>query len=146
MTITHRDVAAGAKAIGAGTIWAVLAVVAIGGLSIGLWAFGVFTSDAKGVGDVYRHQQGAGNREHWSATFNGEFQQINADRDNLIVLKAAAAGTGATRQDRTDYTGAQLNCRTDVAQYNADASGVLGSPWIPSGLPAQITADTYCGS
>lgn len=146
MSITRRDVADGAKAIGAGTIWAVLAVVAIGGLSVALWAFGVFTSDAKGAGDVHRDQQNAGNREHWSQTFNSDYQQVTADQDNLVVLKAAATGAGATQQNRANYTGAQLNCRADVAQYNANASSVLGSPWIPAGLPTQLVPTTYCGS
>lgn len=146
MSFTRRDVAEGAKAIGAGTIWAGLAVLAIGVLACALWAFGVFTSDAKGAGDVHRDQQKAGNREYWSQTFNTEYQQVTADQGNLTVLKAASTGPGATQQDRANYTGAQLNCRTDVAQYNANASSVLGSPWVPSNLPTQLDATTYCGS
>lgn len=144
--ITRRDVGDGAVAIGAGTIVTVTLVLIGCAIAALLWWLGVFTSGVKGAGDVHRDQQRAGNREHWSATFNAEYQQIAADRDNLTILKRAATGAGATQQDRTNYTGAQLNCRQDVAQYNADAASTLGSPWIPTDLPSQIDATTYCGS
>lgn len=142
--ISRHDVRDGAKGISVGTALLIVGtVIALLVISL-LWAFGVFTAGIKGSGDVHRDQQNAKNREHWSATFNAEYQQVQADQDNLAVLKNAADGDGATQQDRTNYTGAQLNCRTDVAAYNADAASVLGSPWIPAGLPTQIDAATYC--
>ncbi|MFE2967516.1 hypothetical protein ACFXKC_28360 [Streptomyces sp. NPDC059340] len=144
--ISRRDIGDTATGISAGTI-VVTVVILIGcGIAALLWWLGVFTSGIKGAGDVHRDQNDAKNREHWSQTFNSEFEQIKADQDNLTVLKQAATGTGATAQDRANYTGAQLNCRQDVAQYNADAASTLGAPWVPAGLPNPIDASTYCGS
>jgi uncharacterized protein HemX len=128
-----------------GYIAILLAVAALAGIGGFAWWLTVATSGARGTGNVQRDQNSASNREHWSATFNAEYQQITADQSNLTVLKTALDG-GGTEQDRTNYLGAQLNCRQDVAKYNADAVSTLGSPWIPDGLPTSINANTYCGS
>jgi hypothetical protein len=132
----------GATALAVAIATAVILAVAAGLL----WAFGVFSSGPGGAGNVTRDRNSATNREHWSATYNGDFQQVKADRDQLAALKAAADAPGATQQDRTDYTGARLNCVQDVAAYNADAANTLGHRWIPSGLPDHLTTSTYCGS
>ncbi|MFI1767474.1 hypothetical protein ACH41H_36245 [Streptomyces sp. NPDC020800] len=144
--ITRRDVGDAATGLGAGTILVI--VVVFVGLIVAslLWAFGVFTSGAKGAGDVRRDQNNAKNREHWSVTFNSEFQQLQADQEIVVTLKRQAEAAGATAQDRDNYLGAQNNCRQDVAQYNADASSALGSPWVPEELPTHVDSDTYCGS
>jgi hypothetical protein len=144
--ISRRDVGDAATGLGAGAVITTTVVLFVCGLAALLWWLGVFTSGIKGAGDVTRDQNDATNREHWSATFNSEFQQIQADQEIVSSLMRTAAKPGATVQDRDTYTGAQNNCRQDVAQYNADASSVLGRPWVPDGLPAQINADTYCGS
>lgn len=144
--ITRREASEGAQGIGIGAVVAVVLVLICCSIAALLWWLGVFTSGIKGSGDVYRDQNKAGNREHWSQTFNSEFQQITADQSNLSVLRSAATGAGATQQDRANYLGAQQNCNADVAQYNANASSVLGSPWVPAALPSQVAADTYCGS
>ena len=121
-----------------------LGVTALAGIGALIWWLGVSTSGIRGAGNVQRDQNNAANREHWSATFNAEYQQAQADADNLAVLKTAADAPGATAQDRTNYLGAQLNCRQDVATYNTDAASVLGRPWIPADLPTVIDATTYC--
>lgn len=144
--ISRRDVGDTAVGLSVGAVLTTIVVLFVCGLSALLWWLGVFTSGIKGNGDVHRDQNDAKNREHWSATFNGEFEQIQADQENVASLKRAADATGATAQDRTNYTGAQLNCRQDVAQYNADASSTLGAPWVPVNLPNHLDADTYCGS
>jgi hypothetical protein len=144
--ISRRDVGDAAVGIGVGTALTIVFIVIVLIIASLLWAFGVFTSGTKGAGDVTRDQNSAKNREHWSKTFNSEFQQIQADQEIVSSLMRTAQKAGATVQDRDNYTGAQNNCRQDVAQYNADASSTLGSPWLPAGLPAQINADTYCGS
>lgn len=123
----------------AGVIVAVIAIVA------GVWWFGVRTSGTVGTGNVTKDQNDAKNREHWSATYNGDMQQVQADQTNLAVLTAAATGPGATQQDRQNLTGARINCASDVATYNADAANVLGHQWIPAGLPASISSSDYCG-
>lgn len=143
---TRREMRDGTAWTGLSAAWLLLIVLLVAGITGILWALGVFTSGIRGAGNVQRDQNSAANREHWSATFNAEFQQIQADTANLATLKSAATAPGATVQDRTDYTGAQLNCRQDVAKYNADAANVLAAPWLPAGLPTTVTASTYCGS
>jgi hypothetical protein len=129
-----------------GTVLVTIVVLIVCGIAALLWWLGVFTSGVKGAGDVHRDQNDAKNREHWSQTFNSEFEQIKADQGVIAVLKHQADADTATAQDRDNYTGAQNNCLQDVAQYNADASSVLGAPWVPAELPTQIDSDTYCGS
>lgn len=121
------------------------AVIALAGVGALVWWLGVATSSIRGNGNVTRDQNTAANREHWSATFNNEYQQITADQANLATLKQAADTPGATQQDRTNYLGAQLNCRQDVATYNTDAASALGHPWIPANLPNTLDSTTYCG-
>jgi hypothetical protein len=130
-----------------------ISAVAVTGLVIGacaaigalVWWLGVFTSGTAGAGNVTKDQNSSQNRERWSATYSNDMQQIQADQTNLAVLKGAATGPGATVQDRTNYTGARLNCTADVATYNADASNVLGHQWIPAGMPPSIDPSDYCG-
>ncbi|MFI5973582.1 hypothetical protein [Streptomyces sp. NPDC051452] len=144
--ITRRDVGDAATGLGAGTVLVIATLTVALIVASLLWAFGVFTSGAKGAGDVRRDQNGAKNREHWSATFNAEFQQIQADQGIVATLKHQADAESATGQDQANYLGAQNNCLQDVAQYNADAASTLGAPWVPEGLPARIDSDSYCGS
>lgn len=143
--ITRRDVGDAAVGLSAGTVITTIVVLIVCGIAALLWWLGVFTSGIKGAGDVHRDQNNAQNREHWSATFNGEFEQIQADQEIIATLKRSAEADGATVQDRQDYIGAQNNCRQDVAQYNADTRSTLGAPWVPADLPTHIEAADYCG-
>ena len=143
--ISRRDVGDAATGFSLSAVAVTLTVLFVCGLAALLWWLGVFTSGIKG-GDVHRDQNDAKNREHWSATFNSEFEQIQADQEIVSSLMRTAQAKGASVQDRDNYSGAQNNCRQDVAQYNADASSTLGQPWVPTGLPDHIDADTYCGS
>lgn len=136
-----RDAAAAAST-GIAALLAVLAVCAIGAL---VWWLGVFSSGTAGAGNLHKDQQSAQNRERWSATYNNDMQQVQADQANLATLHAAATGTGATQQDRQNYIGAQLICRTDVAAYNTDASNTLGAQWLPTGFSSSLDSTDYCG-
>jgi hypothetical protein len=144
--ITRRDVGDAATGFSAGAVITTAVVLFVCALAALLWWLGVFTSGVKGAGDVRRDQNDAKNREHWSATFNAEFEQIQADQEIVATLKGQADAKSATAQDRDNYIGAQNNCHQDVAQYNADAASTLGAPWVPANLPARLDADNYCGS
>lgn len=122
-----------------------LGVVGAFGIVALVWWLSVAASGTAGSGNVTRDQNSAANRERWSATYNNDMQQVQADQTNLAVLKAAATGPGATQQDRQDYLGLQLNCRTDVATYNTDAANVLGAQWLPAGFPSSLDSSDYCG-
>lgn len=145
MATRTRDTAAAVGTGVASWLGAALVIAAVMGLAAGAWALTVWFSGTKGAGDVHKDQNSATNQEHWSATYNNDYQQLQADQANLTTLQQAATGPGATQQDRTNYLGAQLNCRTDAATYNTDAGNVLGHQWIPAGLPTSVNASDYCG-
>jgi hypothetical protein len=144
--ISRRDVGDAATGFSLSAVAVTLTVLFVCGLAALLWWLGVFTSGIKGNGDITRDQNDAKNREHWSQTFNSEFEQIQADQEIVATLKHQVDASTASVQDRDNYLGAQNNCRQDVAQYNADTSSTLGSPWVPANLPDHLDADTYCGS
>lgn len=143
-TRTRDTLAAGGMTI-AGYLGVLLVVLGVAGIAAFAWWLSVASSGVRGAGNVQKDQNSSSNREHWSATFNAEYQQLLAARDNLATLRVAANGPGATQQDRIDYQGALLNCRQNAAKYNADATSLLGRPWVPDGLPASINASDYCG-
>ena len=122
------------------------AIVFLALVALFVWWLGVFSSNTVGSGNVTKAQNSAANREYWSAKYNTDLQNLAADQANLVGLRQYATGTGATEQDRMNYLGAQLNCRQDAATYNTDAANILGHQWLPSGMPTQVTATTYCGS
>jgi hypothetical protein len=124
--------------------WTVIAVLFFVALFSALWWGGVFASGAVGSGQLHKDQQSASNREQWSATYNGDMNNLLADRDNIDVLKQTVHSPGATAKDLTDLQGAQLNCNQDIAKYNQDAANVLGAQWLPAGFPAQVNSVTYC--
>ena len=130
----------------AGVLVAALVIGGIVGVGFLVWWFGVRTSGVIGSGNVTRDQNSSGNREYWSAKYNADWQNLTADQANLTGLREYANAPGATEQDRMNYLGAQLNCRQDAATYNTDAANILGHQWLPSGMPTQVTATTYCGS
>jgi hypothetical protein len=143
---TRREIRDTTAWTGLGAAWILLAALLLAAIVGVLWWLGVFTASARGTAQVHKDQQSAGNREQWIATYNAEYQQLQADQQNLAVLKTAATSASATQQDRIDYTGAQLNCRTDAAKYNADTQSLLGAQWLPVSLPSTVNADQYCGS
>lgn len=144
--ISRRDVGDAATGFSLAAVAITCSVLFVCGLAALLWWLGVFTSGIKGSGDVHRDQNDAQNREHWSQTFNSEFEQIQADQGVIATLKQQADAKTATAQDRDNLLGAKNNCLQDVAQYNADAASTLGAPWVPANLPDHIDSDTYCGS
>jgi hypothetical protein len=147
MTIpTRRDIRDTTIWTSLGAAWIFFVVVLISIIIGVLWWLGVFTAGIHGDAQVHLDQQDAKDREHWSATYNAEDQQLQADQQNLAVLKAAANSPAATQQDRINYQGAQLNCRQDTARYNADTQNLLGAQWLPTNLPTTVNADQYCGS
>lgn len=110
-----------------------------------MWVFGVFTSGAKGSGDLRKDQNSAHNREWWSGRYNTDWQNLQADKTNVTTLRQVYAGPMSTQQDNMNLVGAVLNCTSDVATYNQDAEDVLGKQWLPASLPATVNVSDYCG-
>lgn len=126
-----------------GLVALVVALTILG--SFAVWGLFVLISPLVGSGNIHRDVQDAKNREHWSAVFNGRFNQIRADRAQIAVISDSLLTGGNTAQDKIDLQGARMNCLQDVALYNADTQNVLASPWLPAGLPATISDAEFCG-
>lgn len=134
-----REAAAGTSLAFIAAVGAGLFICVVGAI---FWWLSVATSGAKGTGDLTRQRNSAGNRAHWSSTFNGLYQQIQADESMVATAHTAASVPGATKQDQINLTGLVQNCLTDVAEYNGDTQNTLAV--VPDGLPASIDR-TACG-
>lgn len=145
-SITRKEAREGAKIFGLGWLTVLASVIAVMVITGIVWSVSVGIAGTRGDGNVHKDQQDSHNREHWSAVFNGAYNQIKADQANITTLKAAAESKSADKQDEINYTGAKLACQTDVATYNGYTGDLLGKLWIPAELPAYIDdATTYCG-
>ena len=142
MTDTRKKVGIAVGGFSIGVVGLVLITFVIAGIGALIWWLGVQSSGTAGAGNVTKDRNSSQNIEHWSATFNGEYQNIQADVANLATLKAAETAPGATQQDRVNYTGAQTVCNQDVAQYNANTLNTLAV--VPAGLPTNVPIST-CG-
>lgn len=140
--ISRRDAQDAAEGTGLAFIAAIVGGLFICAVAAVFWWISVATSGAKGTGDLTRQRNSAGNRAHWSATFNGLYQQIQADEAMVTTAHTAASAPNATRQDQINLTGLVQNCLTDVAEYNGDTQNTLAV--VPDGLPATIDR-TACG-
>ena len=142
MTDARKRVGIAVGGITLGAVGITLIVLFVAALGALIWWLGVQTSGTAGAGNVTKDRNSSQNIEHWSTTFNGEYQKIQGDVASLGTLKAAETAPGATQQDRINYTGAVTVCQQDVAEYNADTQNTLAV--VPAGLPSSIHLTT-CG-
>lgn len=124
-------------------IWIVVAVVVLGSVGAGIWAFKVATSDVKGAGDQTRATNDGQNRINAQEWFHGQYGQIlAADRNLDDAAKNLAASTSEKDREfwRTNYTGLKNRCNEMVAVYNAETQKVTRGKWLDPALPYQIDA------
>lgn len=121
-----------------------LAIVACAALGAFVWWLGVASSGTAGSGNITKDQNSSQNRERWSAQYANDWNTLKADQANIAVAKKAASGKFATAQDATNLEGAQQVCDSDVQTYNTDTANVLGTPFLPAGYPASVSATDYC--
>lgn len=124
--------------------WLALVVVAAIVITWIVIVAGAKTSGTRGTLDIQRERGTAANREHWSAVFTSDYQQIQADQQGIKTLAAVAAGAHATSLDATNLTGAELNCQQDVAKYNGEFQNILAIQ--PDGYPSSINATQVCAA
>ena len=138
----RQDAKEAAQGVSILAIALVVIVVLATGTGALIWWINTSTSGIKGRGDIQQQRNSASNIAQWSATFNGLDQQIRADEANIATAKQFATAPGATKQDQINLQGAEQNCQTDVAAYNADIQNVLAV--VPTGLPTSYPT-TACG-
>lgn len=91
-------------------LYCVLAiVVALFALVWGLRALSASTSGAKGTLRIQQERGTAANREHWSATIKGDYENVQSDQRNIRTAAQAAASAHATSIDATNLTGIEFD-------------------------------------
>jgi hypothetical protein len=123
---------------GRGILLIILAVVVIGGISIGIWAFKVQTSGVKGAGDVKRTNNSAPNRIKAQAEFESLYAGIVAADKKIDIHAAALKANPKDFVLQTNYTAALTFCTTLVADYDAAARKTTFADWRAEDLPSRI--------
>lgn len=137
---TERPVRTGIIGSALVWVWVATLIVLVGLISIGLWAFGVFTSDVKGQGDALKIRNEAANRIRAQEGFETLYHDIQAS-DRIIVISSetlkTANGADASRV-RTELTGQKQYCTQLVGQYNAKARQFRSEDFRAADLPSEI--------
>jgi hypothetical protein len=121
-------------------LWVIVAVVFVGLIGIGLWAFGVVTAPWAGQGGAFKQQQSVTNRVQSQALF----EQIAADFDGYLVkieiaVQAEKDATGIDKELRqTELLGLRQTCVDAAQQFNAESRKYLARVWKSAGLPASL--------
>jgi hypothetical protein len=133
----------------------VFVLVVGGGTSIGLWYFGVATSNIKGQGEAQKIKNSALNRTQAQAQFHADFESVH--RFDLQLTDAQVqidqfkkdhpdVGNGTPYDPlaeqlnnlETTYTGIQQQCRRVVAQYDANAETYTLRDFRDADLPSRV--------
>lgn len=124
--------------------WVVAAIVLVGVISIVLWAFGVFTADVKGRGELVKTNKSAVNRIQKQEMFEQLFADINGYKAKIAVARGAYH-QNPTDTNQTNLVGVQQQCIDTVQQYNAEARKVTSRDWRSADLPdQQLNQEDYC--
>lgn len=117
-------------------VWLILFLL-VAVTSIGLWAFGVFTSDIKGKGDAIKQKNAANNRIFQQAQFRDQNETITGYGTQIKIAKAAvASASSSTKPAReTELLGLQQVCVDTVNDYNARAKQYLAQQFRDADLP-----------
>lgn len=124
--------------------WTIGGVALILLVSVALWAFGVFTSDVKGRGDVREENNSAVNRvqqqayfEDTKASYDGALAKIPAAR------QAVKSATTHKEERQVELDGLIQNCIDTAQAYNAQSRKQLAADWKAADLPRTLNA-TQC--
>lgn len=121
------------------------AVLLIGGLSVGIWWFGVHTSGVKGAGDQQKQTNSVTNRVHWENEFNSLDQNIQSYKAQIRIAQDQVAKHPGDSFYEQNLTGLQQECVLAVGEYNADTQKPIASPWLPTSLPTSYDRTATCG-
>ncbi len=120
-----------------GWIWAITAVVMVGLISGGIWAFKVATSDVKGAGDATIQINSGENRIQSQELFEDMYAKI-LEYDKSLDVAAAAVKRSPSNYTQTNYDGLLMTCNAAVEQYNAETRKVGSTKWRSPDLPYEI--------
>lgn len=116
----------------------VTAITSVLILSLGIYAFTVFTSDIKGRGDTVIIKNSANNRIAAQQRFEDLFTEIKATDAKMTQAAADKKAFPGDHTYATIYAGLANHCQDAVASYDAEARKVTAELFRASDLPAQI--------
>lgn len=136
-------------------LWIIFVVLFIGLISVGIWAFGVGTSDVKGRGDAYQTKNSGTNRiraqEEYVQTYNDILAQFGKFLGYWTIKgKVSSTQSQMTPSDLTSYAcddglnGCQaqiVSAPGDDGSYGPNESGVFF--FTTEGAMVQLPEDAY---
>lgn len=134
----HKPVRQAAKGIGYAGVLTVVAVVVFGVIGVGLWAFGVFTSDVKGRGDAEVIKNEARNRINAQENFEKLFADLKAADQRIDVTASALKLKPGDVKLETELLGQKHYCLGLVSEYNAKARSFSQQDFRAVDLPHEI--------
>lgn len=142
--MSEYEVPSQPKLFGMGALWVIGIVVLCGVIGISLWAFGVFTADIKGRGDVTRTNKSAVNRIAKQEMFEQLYADANGYKGKISVARDAVKADPSSINN-TNLTGIRQQCIDTVQQYNAEARKVTSRDWRSADLPdQQLNQEDFC--
>lgn len=131
---TEENELSTAKIVGT-TVGVIILVI---GISAGVWAFKVGTSEVKGKGDAIIKKNSAENWTKEQAAFESLYAEIVATDRKITVATAALARNPDDRTAQDTLNGTANVCLSFVADYNAKARSYLAESFRSTDLPYQI--------
>lgn len=119
-------------------VYIVAFVVFFGAIGVGLWAFGVFTSDVKGRGDATKIKNSGTNRIAAQERFEDMYADVLAADRRIDAQFNALKLDPDSSVAKINYNGAVNYCIEVVADYNAEARKYTAEQFRSTDLPAQI--------
>ena len=129
------------RLVGEVWFWILVILLIVGVVGIGLWGFGVFTSDIKGAGGAIKQRNSTVNRVQKQEMF----EQLAADYDGYLIkisqLKLVVATTSSDIDKElrtTELLGVQQICVDAAQNFNAESRKYTSRVWKSAGLPASL--------
>lgn len=130
-----------------GGTWRVMVLILVfliffGLIGIGLWAFGVFTSDVKGRGDAVKTKNSAVNRIAAQERFHDLYQDVVAADRRIDVMADALKRNPDSEVNQANLTGSIAYCIDAVAAYDAETQKYTKRDYLDYSLPQDRIDDT----
>lgn len=103
-----------------------------------IWIIEIGFSSVAGRGNAEIARNSAENWTTQQARFEELYAQIRVDDANLSVLKTALDADPTNPLKQTEFTGLQLNCKNNTAEYDALARTFMAENFRDTDLPFQI--------
>lgn len=124
--------------------WLVALLIVVGAITLALWAFGVFTADIKGRGELVKTNKSAVNRIQKQEMFEQLYADLNGYKAKIGVARDAVEANPSD-VNQTNLTGIRQQCIDTVQQYNAEARKITSRDWRSADLPdQQLNQEDYC--